>query len=539
MKGADLVSDFVIKMGMPVVFGVSGANCEDVFDSLHKNGKTKIILSKSEYGAAAMAIGHYLAHKKTGMVVTTSGPGILNTIPVLAEAYTSRIPLIVLAGSVPLEGEGNGAFQDTSGKNGSLSLESMLSPCTCFVRKILSEEQFAETLQTAYEKSLRHKRPAVVILPRDMAKKEIYSVSEFYVIQEEERSVERAEVEEGGELRGFCEEMLKKENRPLIVLGEDVVHLKERTFLQQFLDNMNAPVIVTPNAKGVIDHSLKYFSGLMGIMGHEQALAAFKKASHVLFIGFQSTALNMIGIQEDYAGKKKFSFNTLPGNSDELLSALVKTLKTGEKRELPSVLPEKMPEEKRRKGFVPENILSVIQNHFSRDLNIFVDAGNTGAWVVHHFKCSGQGLFSISLGMGGMGNSIGAAIGAAAQRLKRSIVFAGDGSFLIQGLEIHTALQYAIPVTIFILNNNAHEMCATRERLFLEGETGLNRFKPSFYANGILKMFPGLPAREIYSLEELEECLNDFKSVRGPVVISINLSDSDNPPFLTFKGGQT
>lgn len=527
MTGADLVSEFLVKMGLSVVFGVSGANCEDVFDSIQKKGKTKVILSKSEYGAAAMAMGHYLYSKKTGVVVTTSGPGILNTIPVLAEAFTSRLPMIVFAGSVPLESEGNGSFQDTSGKNGTLSLEAMLVPCTCFVQKISSEEQFVETLQKAYEKSLQHKRPAVVIIPKDMARREIYSAGDFLPVQERQRP----EPETVTALTSFCAEMLKVENTPLIVLGEDAVHLKDKQGLQHFLEKMSVPVIVTPNAKGVVDHSSKYMAGLMGIMGQEKALDTFKKASHILLMGFQTTALNMIGIQEDFGTKKKMVFDLQQGHPDETLQILTDSIK-----ETPRRLPAEKTEKSGRTGFVPENILAVIQKHILKDQNIFVDAGNTGAWVVHHFKCSGQGLFSISLGMGGMGNSIGAAIGAAAQRTKRSIVFTGDGSFLIQGLEIHTALQYAIPVTIFILNNNAHEMCATREKLFLAGETGLNRFKPSFFANGILKMFPGLPAREIYSLDELEECLNDFKSVRGPVVVSINLTDSDNPPFLTFKG---
>ncbi len=522
MRGSDLVSEFLEKMDLPAVFGVSGANCEAVFESLLGTGKTKVFLSKSEYGATTMAIGHYLATHKIGVVVTTSGPGILNTIPVLAEAYVSRIPVVVIAGSVPLSMEGKGAFQDTSGLNESLNLIQMLEACTCFVKKIIEEKCFAEILQSAFEKSRRHKRPVVIILPKNIAEEEVFTVYDFInrfaeVVKEEEEV--RFE-----ELKSFCAEA----ERPLILLGDDSLHLKKKKLPFELAEKMNARIVVTPNAKGAVDHHSSLFAGVIGIMGHRQAIDEFQLATHVLMIGFQETALSLIGIKEIYEQKKKMNLS-----SESVMERLWSELKVAEKK----VSPER-PKLPMRNGFSPENILAVIQKHLAKDLNIFVDAGNSGAWVVHYFKCSGNGLFYISLGMGGMGNSIGAAIGAAAMKGKRSIVFVGDGSFLFQGLEIHTALQYSLPVTFFVMNNNAHEMCATRERLFLKGEKGHNRFKSSFFAAGILKMFPGIPAREINSIEDLEECLNDFRSVRGPVVISLNLTQSDNPPFLTFKGGQ-
>lgn len=526
MKGAELISEFLSAMEIPSVFGVSGANCEDIFESLFKKGKTKIFLSKSEYGAATMAIGHYLSSLKTGVVVTTSGPGILNTIPVLSEAFTSKLPLLLIAGGVPTNAEGEGAFQDTSGKADSLDLESMLKSCTCFVKKILKEEEFIETLQNAYIKCLQEKKPAVVLVPKDLSQREIYTLREFV---HPEGSYFPAEITL--QLQTFVDEMTRPDTRPLIVYGDDCVHLKNKKALTEFAEKCEAPVVVTPNAKGCFDHSSRKFAGLLGIMGHDSALTAFKNATHVLFIGFHATALNLIGINEEFQHKKKFFLSAEPGVEEYLLTLKFKVAQKKAAAVFSSL--------SLRNGFYPETILSVIQKYISKDANVFVDAGNTGAWVVHHFKCSGLGLFCISLGMGGMGNSIGAAIGAAALRQKRSVAFMGDGSFLIQGMEIHTALQYSLPVTFFIFNNNAHEMCSTREKLFLSGETGINRFKPSFYANGILKMFPGLPAREIYSIDDLEECMSDFKSVRGPVVISLNCNETDHPPFLTFKRSQS
>lgn len=530
MKGSDVVSEFLDRIESQVVFGLSGANCEDVFQSIQQKGKSKIILTKTEYGASTMAIGHYLAHKKIGVVITTSGPGVLNTIPVLSEAFTSRIPMLLIAGAVPLALEGKGAFQDTSGKEGSLDLEKMLSACTCILKKIEDEKTLFEDLIIAYEKAMQDHRPAVVLLPRDIAQRQIEHISTYN--QKTESKINENAMSEA---IYFCESAASSQYHPLVVFGDDCLHLKNSESLLRLVESLDALVVVTPNAKGLVDHQSKRFAGLLGIMGHESARSAFIKAEHVLFIGHEFNALNNIGIEDHLPHKNKFVLSYRESGDLEIVVSRLSSFNFKEEKKNIREMAEGDPPA----GFTMENIIAEIQNSLSKnykDCNVFVDAGNTGAYVVHHFKCTGRGLFSISLGMGGMGNSVGAAIGAASLKSKRSAVFIGDGSFFIQGMEVHTALQYSIPVTFFILNNNAHGMCATRENLFLKGDTGLNRFKVSFFASGILKMFPGIPAREIHSIEELQECLSDFKNARGPVVISINIQNTENPPFLTFKG---
>ena len=83
--------------------------------------------------------------------------------------------------------------------------------------------------------------------------------------------------------------------------------------------------------------------------------------------------------------------------------------------------------------------------------------------------------------MGGMGYSFGAGIGMAFAQAygRRTVVIAGDGSFFMHGMEIHTALQYRLPVTFVLFNNNAHAMCVTREQLFYDDLYSYNRFGPS------------------------------------------------------------
>lgn len=179
--------------------------------------------------------------------------------------------------------------------------------------------------------------------------------------------------------------------------------------------------------------------------------------------------------------------------------------------------------------------LRLINEYFDQTTNIFIDAGNTGAFALNQLSLQGSGLCYVSLAMGGMGNSLGVAMGAAFASGKKSFVFIGDGSFLMYGLEIHTAIEHNLPVVIFIFNNNSHGMCSTRENVFMGAETGLNNFNKSFFADGLKQMFPSLLAKEINDAESLKTFFNSLAEHSGPAVVSINLQNNENPPFVAFE----
>ncbi|AZZ37717.1 hypothetical protein CIK05_13225 [Bdellovibrio sp. qaytius] len=179
--------------------------------------------------------------------------------------------------------------------------------------------------------------------------------------------------------------------------------------------------------------------------------------------------------------------------------------------------------------------LNMINECIEPQTNVFVDAGNTGAFALNQLSLHGQSICYVSLAMGGMGNSIGVAMGAAFTSGKKSLVILGDGSFLMYGLEIHTAIEHHLPLVVIIFNNNSHGMCSTRETVFMGQETGLNNFNKSFFAAGLKLMFPLLPAFEVNSSADLQQSLKILSNLKGPAVLSINLLTNENPPFVAFK----
>lgn len=186
-----------------------------------------------------------------------------------------------------------------------------------------------------------------------------------------------------------------------------------------------------------------------------------------------------------------------------------------------------------KSDFTLEKIIKLIESNMQPDGNVFLDAGNCGAFALHHLNFSARSPVHVSLGMGGMGNSMGLALGCALGNGKRSYIFIGDGSFLISGFEVHTAIEYTIPVTIFIFNNRSHGMCTTREEVFFDFKTGLNDFQETRFGQGMAAMFPQTRARDVSSLEELKTELADMEAAGGINILSLNV-ENEFPPFKSF-----
>ena len=188
--------------------------------------------------------------------------------------------------------------------------------------------------------------------------------------------------------------------------------------------------------------------------------------------------------------------------------------------------------------------MAVLDQVLPDGTDIVVDAGNTGAAAIHYLPVRRDGRFAVALGMGGMGYSFGAGIGmaSAARRAhgpgRRTVVIAGDGAFFMHGMEVHTAVQYRLPVTFVLFNNNAHAMCVTREQLFYDDLYSYNRFAPSQLGAGLAAMFPGLSSVDVADIDAIPAALERAMDVDGPSVISVECAADEIPPFAAFLNKQ-
>ena len=132
----DHIVGYLAATGVDYIFGVDGANIEDLYDAAHFRDDITAVLAKHEFSAATMADGYSRSGAGLGVVAATSGGGCLNTVAGLGEALASRVPVLALIGQAPTTLDGRGAFQDTSGRNGALNGEALFSAVSVFCRRV-------------------------------------------------------------------------------------------------------------------------------------------------------------------------------------------------------------------------------------------------------------------------------------------------------------------------------------------------------------------------------------------------------------------
>ena len=539
--------------GVNYIFGVDGANIEDLYDAAFFRDDITAVLAKHEFSAATMADGYSRSGAGLGVVAATSGGGCLNTVPGLGEAFASRVPVLALIGQPPTALDGLGSFQDTSGRNGALDAEALFSAVSVFCRRVVRPEDIVSALPEAIA-AARTGGPAVLLLPKD--------------IQQSEIGPNGAGFEPAGTQLGDPEAIacaLRRADGPItIIAGEQVARDDARVELEQLRAMLRARIATVPDAKDVAGTPGMGSSsslGVTGVMGHPAVAAALAESAVCLLVGTRMSVTSRGGLDDVLTSLPVLSIGSAPPyvasthvRTDDLrgsLSLLTAAL-SGHGRPLGVRVPDEVPRAELEPprfsgpGIRYRDAMTVLDTAMPDRVDVVVDAGNIGASAIHHLPVRRDGRFIVALGMGGMGYSFGAGVGMAfaamsarakgGRQSRRVIVIAGDGSFFMHGMEIHTALQYRLPVTFLLFDNHAHAMCVTREQLFYADLYSYNRFGPSRLGAGLATMFPGLPSMDVDDITELPAALRTAFEVDGPSVVSVECSADEIPPFAAFLG---
>ncbi|MGZ5394868.1 MAG: thiamine pyrophosphate-binding protein [Mycobacterium sp.] len=531
----DYVVDYLAAGGVGHVFGVHGANIEDLYDAAFFCPDVTAVLAKHEFSAATMADGYSRATAGLGVVAATSGGGALNLVAGLGESYSSRVPVLALVGQSPTPLDGRGAFQDTSGRNDSLNAEAVFSAVSVYCRRIVEPDDILTALPEAVA-AARDGGPAVLLLPKDVQQATVHTNGALPVDRrrhgpEDPHPILRA---------------LHNASGPVtIIAGEQVARDDARDELEQLRVALQARVATVPDAKDV---NFSQSLGVTGVMGHPGVADAVRSGAVCLLVGTRlpvtaragldsalgETCTLSIGSAPPYLPSIHVHTNDLRASLAELTGRLTNSPRW-EVAAVDSTPPTELtPPTHRGPGIRYREAITALDAVLPDEADIVVDAGNTGAAAIHHLPARRAGRFLVALGMGGMGYSFGAAIGMAFARRRRTVIVAGDGSFFMHGLELHTAIQHRLPVTLVLFNNNAHAMCVTREKLYYDGIYSYNRFAPSSLGAGLAAMFPGLPAVDVTDPDALAPALRSALDADGPSVVSIECSADEIPPFAPF-----
>ena len=552
----DHIVEHLAGIEIDYIFGVDGANIEDLYDAAHFRSDITAVLAKHEFSAATMADGYSRSGAGLGVVAATSGGGALNLIPGLGESLASRVPVLALVGQPATTMDGRGSFQDTSGRNGSLDAEALFSAVSVFCRRVVTPADIVSALPDAIA-AARTGGPAVLLLPKDIQQSKVgvngYDKRNGHAVHPTRSLI--------GDPHPIVR-ALRWANGPItIIAGEQVARDDARSELEELRAVLRAQVACVPDAKDVAGTPGSGSSsalGVTGVMGHPGVADAVAASAVCLVVGTRLSVTARTGLDDALASVPTFSIGSAPPylpcthvHTEDLRGSLTMLTRAlsgpGRPRGLrvPDFVAgaELSPPSFAGAGVRYRDAMVVLDRVLPDGTDIVVDAGNTGAAAIHYLPVRREGRFAVALGMGGMGYSFGAGIGMAFGRAndghsRRTVVIAGDGAFFMHGMEVHTAVQYRLPVTFILFNNNAHAMCVTREQLLYDDLYSYNRFAPSQLGAGLAGMFPGLSSVDVADIDALPAALERAMAVDGPSVVTVECSADEIPPFAAFLNRQ-
>lgn len=545
---ADHIVGHLAAIGVDHLFGVDGANIEDVYDAAHFRPGIDVVLAKHEFSAATMADGYSRSGAGLGVVAATSGGAALNLVAGLGESMTSRVPVLALVGQPATAMDGQGSFQDTSGANGSLNAEALFSAVSLFCRRLRTRADIVALLPRAIA-AARSGGPAVLLLPKDIQQATLDCVQNGWPV-EGPRPIGNPE---------SIAELLRDASGPVtIIVGEQVARDDARAELEALRALLRARVATVPDAKDVAGTPGLGSSsalGVTGVMGHPGVAEAVAGSAVCLVVGTRLSVTARTGLDDVLAAVPTVSLGSAPpyvacphvhtedlrGSLRMLTQALSGPGRPAKVRVPGPLRPTELtPPPCAGPGLRYRDAMAVLDHVLPDGVDIVVDAGNTGAAAIHYLPARRGGRFAVALGMGGMGYSFGAGIGMSFGRTNsgrpggRTIVIAGDGAFFMHGMEVHTAVQYRLPMTFVLFNNNAHAMCVTREQLFYDDLYSYNRFRPSRLGAGLAAMFPGLTSVDVNDVDGFAAAMGAALGIDGPAVVSVECDADEIPPFAPF-----
>ncbi|OGQ97274.1 MAG: hypothetical protein A2521_16020 [Deltaproteobacteria bacterium RIFOXYD12_FULL_57_12] len=560
MKVADLIVEMLEEHGVEYIFGVPGGAIEDINISLYNNKTIKPIVTKHEEGAAFMADGFARVSGRLGVCCSTAGPGASNLITGLASSYADSIPVLALTGQVATSVFGKGAIQE-SGSEG-VNITSIFRHFTRYSGMVINENRTQYMVQKACRLALSGRSgPVHLSLPSDVMKK-FAEKDGRNTTKYESRLFDRDGVKAAAQA-------LAEAKKPAIIAGWGVMLSRGAKELLGLAQLLGIPVATSPKAKGVFPESSPLSLGVLGFAGSPVAkeyiiendidvlLAVGTSFNEMMTSGWDKRLrptrhLIHIDVDTEEIGKNYDATIGLVGDArtvlkeicfatDRLVGDDVVERGVRSTRVQPEI--RKLKEKHFGNGYVarpanntlyhPQNLVMDLQNLFPEDTIYFADMGNTMAWAIRHLVIDRPYSFFLSLGFSSMGYAVAAPVGAKLAFPDRPIVtFVGDGSFLMNGFEVATAVNYNIPVVWVVFNNAMLGMVHHGRKLFA---TPIPEGIPSgFQRVNFAQVAEGLGARGIL-IEKPEsitpELIREILASGRPTVLDVWIDEHAVPPI--------
>lgn len=463
MIGADAIIKCLEAEGVTTVFGYPGVAICPFFNSI-LDSEIQTILIRTEQNAAHAASGMARITGKPGVCAVTSGPGATNVITGIATAFADSIPLICITGQVNSELLGSDVFQeaDITGAVESFVKYSYLIKDVNDIPHVFKE--------AFYIANSGRKGPVLIDIPIDIQNA---AISKFRYPEEVSLRTYKPTVKgHAVQIKKVIRE-LERAKRPIICAGGGVLLSEAEEELRSFAEQHRIPVVSTMMGIGVMPTEHPLYYGMVGNNGKPYANRAMNESDLLIMVGARvaDRAVSqpdlitrdkvLVHIDVDPAEIGKNAGPTIPlvGDAKNIFHDLL-----GEEfatnceewiRTLDSYRERMVPKRQPNPAYVdPAEFITRLSERMEDNAVYVADVGQNQIWSCGYAKVK-DGKFLTSGGMGTMGYSIPAAMGAKKAAMDRQVVaVCGDGSFQMSMMELATLQQHSIPVKIIVLRNN-------------------------------------------------------------------------------------
>jgi len=493
MTGAEIVFKVLEDHGVEHIFGYPGGAVLPIYDELKNHKKIKHILVRHEQGAGHAAEGYARSSGKPGVMLVTSGPGATNAVTALTDAYMDSVPLVCITGQVPTHLIGTDAFQecDTTG---------ITRPCTKHNWLVKDVNKLSTILYKAFEVATTGRPgPVLVDIPKDIQFKKGKLIKPKKI--KNKIAIQNIKSENNDNKIQKALDLIKKSSKPILYTGGGVINSGKKAthLLRELVSLTGFPITSTLQGLGAFPGDDHQFLGMLGMHGTYEANNAMHDCDLMINIGARFDDRITGKIDEFSPNSKKIHIDIDPSSINKNVKVdhaivgdvkiVLEKLVLAIKKKNPDFLNSNKQKistwwnqiEKWRKknslGFL--NSKKIIKPQYAvqrlyeltkaQDTFITTEVGQHQMWAAQHYKFNNPNRWMTSGGLGTMGYGLPAAIGVQVANPDKLVIdIAGEASVLMTMQEMSTAVQYKLPIKIFIINNQYMGMVRQWQELLHE-----------------------------------------------------------------------